>query len=68
MWTDTQLRPFLAITAHYISALDSKEQKIQLNSRLLAFHHLPGKHAGENMAKAVYEILKQAGILTKVGK
>ena len=53
----------MAITAHFLL---KKQGQLTMHTRLLAFHHLPGSHTGENMANAVYNILKAANILTKV--
>ena len=54
---------FLAITAHYIVRRDGH---LVLQNKLLAFRIVEGQHDGENLARIVFTILKEAGLLGKV--
>jgi hypothetical protein len=59
-WTSTNQMSFLGVTAHWIS------ENWDLKQITLDFHHLEGPHSGENLSKALINILKNYGILTKV--
>jgi hypothetical protein len=60
-WTSTTQIPFLGITAHWITA------DWEMKSTIIDFVHLQGPHSGNNLADAFYKVLKDYGILTKVG-
>jgi len=60
-WTSKNQIPFLGITAHWI------DENWKFNQITLEFYHLEGPHSGENLAKAIVKVLKEYGILTKVG-
>lgn len=64
VWTDPFLRPFMALTAHWIARDHTRELK--LTCALIAFYPLPGSHTGENMAAEVMYLLRRAGIVAKV--
>jgi len=54
-WTDPNQSPFMAVTAHWIEAIDEQlpsgpHKKLRLHSDLVGFHHLPGQHTGEHLA------------------
>jgi hypothetical protein len=55
-WTSPNRYAFLAIVAHYI------DDNWKLKELLIGFEVLYGKHTGQNMASAVYEVLKQYDI------
>ena len=47
MWSDPNLSPFMAVTAHWIEAKEVSTPKgpqyeINLRSDLIGFHHVPG--------------------------
>jgi len=58
-WTSVDQRPYMAITAHWISA-DWKLCELLLN-----FHHLPPPHTGGNICTAFCESLGEMGVATK---
>lgn len=64
MWSDPNLRSFMAVTAHYASK--DRNQNLVICSRLVAFRHVSGIHSGENLAKHFFAILKELGVLHKV--
>ena len=64
IWSDLNLRPFLACMAHWIGKGTSTP--LLLKSALIAFHHPPGSHTGINISKALFDILERAGIMAKV--
>jgi hypothetical protein len=63
IWSDILLRPYLAITAHWIA---KKNGFLRLRSALIAFHYLPGSHDGKAICTAVIEMLERADVLTNV--
>lgn len=62
-WSDPNLASFLAITTHFIAR---KNGSLVLCNKLLAFRIIEGTHDGENLARIVFAILKEAGLLGKV--
>jgi hypothetical protein len=50
MWSDPDLKPYMAITGHWIELGTSN--KLTLRAALLAFFYVPGNHNGENLAQA----------------
>jgi len=52
--------PFLGITAHWITT------NWKINSIIIDFVHLQELHSGNNLVDALYKVLKDYGILTKV--
>lgn len=63
LWTDPDLRPFMAITAHWIEDVAGQ---LRLRSNLIAFHHIPGSHTGLNISRIFHEMVKRAGIAENV--
>jgi hypothetical protein len=62
MWSDPNLRPFMAVTAHWIEpktvqTAEGPVTDLQLHADLIAFHNLPGRHTGEHLANALVFIL-----------
>ena len=55
---------FMALTSHFLSRDDSGH--LRLDNRLLAFRVVDGKHDGKNIAKIIFDILKEAHLLGKV--
>ena len=58
-WTSSTMIPFIGVTAHYVDA------SWRLNAALLFFGELPGLHSGENLAKCLYDITVEYGIVNK---
>ena len=72
MWTDPNLTPFMAVTAHWIEAKIQQtnhgpSQKLNLRSDLIGFIRVPGRHNGEHLAQAFIFALSRVGALSKVG-
>jgi hypothetical protein len=71
MWSDPNLTPFMAVTAHWI---ESKVQQttqgpqhiLKLQSDLIGFIRVPGRHDGEHLAQAFVCVVKRMGVLHKV--
>ena len=59
-WTSANLTPFVAITAHYVSA------EWKLCCRLLSFAELPGSHNAKNIGKHLYGVIRLYGLVNKV--
>lgn len=68
VWSDPQLKPYMAITAHYFVRTlgDDGKSNLTYRSRLLAFRHIPASHTGVHLAETFIEALKPFGILHKV--
>jgi hypothetical protein len=54
---------FLALTTHFIVR---ENGRLVLRNRLLAFRIVEGSHSGENLARIIFAIIKDAGLLGKV--
>lgn len=63
VWTDSNQRPFLALTAHYM-VMDGR--RLVMRSRLVMFRHCPETHSGDNMGTYVFAFWKECEILHKV--
>jgi hypothetical protein len=62
-WSDPNLASFLALTAHFVVR---ENGRLVLQNKLLAFRIVEGSHTGENLARIIFTILKDAGLLGKV--
>lgn len=63
MWSDESLRPFIAITAHWISL---EGDSLKMKASLIGFHYFPTSHTGQALAETLLELLDRAGVTTKV--
>lgn len=63
VWTDSNQRPFLACTAHYMAR---EGKHLILRSRLVMFRYCPETHSGDNMGDFIFGLMKECGILHKV--
>ena len=71
MWSDPNLSPFMAVTAHWIEAvpiqtLAGRQFKLNLRYDLFAFLSVPGRHTGDHLAGAFWHVLERLGIAKKV--
>lgn len=71
MWSDPNLNPFMAVTAHWIQAKtiqtpDGPQHILTLRADLIGFHRVPGRHDGEHLAHAFIFITDRIGITHKV--
>ena len=74
MWTDPNLIPYMAVTAHWIQAKPDNSHispgpplyRIGMRADLIGFVHVPGKHDGKHLCLAFYYILERLGIQSKV--
>lgn len=67
IWSSKGLRPFLALTAHWLGRKGESDQII-LRQTLLAFRRIRGAHSGQRLARIVFDILEHAGIERKVSQ
>jgi hypothetical protein len=65
IWSDQNLRPFLAMTAHWVAKVEGTTT-FQLKTALIAFHRLRGRHDGKTLAETVMDILDRAEMTSKV--
>jgi hypothetical protein len=66
IWSDSQLCPFLAVTAHWI-AKESEKEALVLKAALITFHHIPGSHTGMALALKILELIDHAEVKHNVG-
>jgi len=68
MWTDFNLKPYMAVTAHWLewSTSERQQQKLNLRTDLIGFVHVPGSHTGEHLAEVFIWILERLKITKKV--
>lgn len=71
MWSDTNLTPFMAVTAHWIETTiiqtpQGPQHILKLQADLIGFQRVPGCHTGEHLAHAFLFVLKRIGIRSKV--
>ena len=57
------MRPYLALTAHWIA---NEGGSLKLKASLIAFHYFPGSHTGEALAKLLLELLDCTEVTMKV--
>ena len=65
MWSDQNLRPYLAMMAHWIAEVEGTTA-LHLKSALIAFHCLRGRHNGKSLTKVIMQLLDRAGVTMKV--
>ena len=65
-WSSPARDPYLGITVHWVHSTKESPTEWSLRMFLLAFWEVKGNHSGENLAKAVTEIIKAAGLESKV--
>jgi hypothetical protein len=73
MWSDTNLTPFMAVTAHWIETTtvqtpQGPQHILKLQSDLIGFQRCPGRHTGEHLAQAFLHVLERIKITSKVHK
>lgn len=73
LWSDSNLTPFMAVTAHWIEAtmiqtatLDQPQYILKLRAELIGFHHVPGRHNGSHLAHAFLDVIDRLSIDKKV--
>lgn len=65
IWTGSNSRHYLAITAHWIAAAKGTST-LYLKAALIAFHQLRKNHSGRELAETVMCLLDRAGVTVKV--
>lgn len=71
MWSDPNLAPYMAVTAHWLEGRSIKSPAgnytgLTLRSELIGFVHVPNRHTGEHMSKVFLHILDRIDIAPKV--
>lgn len=71
MWSDPNLTPFMAVTAHWIETTPiqtprGQQYMLKLRADLIGFQRVPGNHTGEHLAHAFLHVLDRIGIASKV--
>jgi hypothetical protein len=65
LWSNSNLRPFLALTAHWLGR-DAPGSPLRLKTALFAFHNVMGKHDGKNLADISVHLMDRAGMTANV--
>ncbi|CDO76573.1 hypothetical protein BN946_scf184831.g9 [Trametes cinnabarina] len=65
IWSDQELAAYLAVTAHHICQ-DNSGKTISSCNHLVAFRRVHS-HAGASVAEVIFQYLKDAGLLWKIG-
>jgi hypothetical protein len=65
IWSDHLLRPYLALTAHWIERV-SGTSALDFRMALIAFHRLRGNHRGRTLAKTVMRLIDRVEGTLKV--
>jgi hypothetical protein len=73
-WSDPNQVSFMAVTAHWIQAIEQKtptggvDKKLHLRADLIGFHKLPGRHSGEHLAYCFLFITDRIQVTSKVSE
>ena len=59
IWTDINMKPYMAVTAHW---LQSNNSKLTFCFDLIGFIHIPGSHIGECFAKIFLYLLDHVNL------
>jgi len=65
LWLDSNLRPFLALTAHWLGH-EEPGSNLVLKTALFAFHNVMGKHDGWNLVNISVRLMDHAGMTANV--
>jgi hypothetical protein len=63
IWTDINMKPYMAVTTHW---LEKQQQKIKLRVDLIGFVYIPGSHSGERLAEIFLFIVDRLNLAKKV--
>ena len=71
LWTDLNLSPFMAVTAHWIETKvtqtpEGLQYELKLHAELIGFHRVPGRHDGKHLCQAFLYIIDQLSIASVV--
>lgn len=71
MWSDPNMSPFMAVTAHWIESetvktASSSFTSLKLRSELVGFVHVPVRHSGELLAEAFLYVMDRIKVTGKV--
>jgi hypothetical protein len=68
MWSDPDLKQYMAITAHWLELvkLQGGQTKLTLRTDLIGFVRVHGSHVGEKLAKVFFFIINRVRLVTKV--
>ena len=65
-WSSLARDPYLGVTVHWVHSTPESPTEWTLRTLLLAFREIKGNHSGANLASVVMEIMKAAGLTSKV--
>jgi hypothetical protein len=71
MWSDPNLTPYMAVTAHWIEPTTENtpsgpQTKLNMRTDLVGFHRVPGRHTGHHLAHAFIKVLDRLNVTHKV--
>jgi hypothetical protein len=72
-WSDPNQTSFMAVTAHWIQAIDENtptgsNKKLALRADLIGFHKIPGRHSGEHLGHCFLFIIDCIKVTSKVSE
>ena len=70
-WTDLDLKPYMAVTAHWIQKHSTQtphgsHETLELHADLIGFMSVPGNHSGDCLAEIFMFIINRLKIAKKV--
>jgi hypothetical protein len=71
MWSDPNLSPFMAVTAHWVEKVPVKSSRggpprLKLQVDLIGFIRVPGRHSGSHLSIAFIHVLDRIHVTHKV--
>ena len=69
MWSDGDLKQYMAVTAHWMEqthSTDGQQQQVNLRADLIGFVHVSGSHTGDRLAEVFFFVLNRMRLAKKV--
>ncbi len=71
VWSDQNLVPFMGVTAHRIAVTEINTTAgprvvLKLQSYLIGFYRIPGRHTGDHLAQLLMYVLDRRNITQRV--
>lgn len=72
IWTSGNMTPYVAVTAHWIQAIQVEHvsgpptEELVLRADLIGFRHLPGHHMGKHISQLFLFVTDRIKVTSKV--
>ena len=68
MWSDPDLKPYMAVTAHWLELAQTQggERRLTLKAALIGFLYFPGSHTGDRLAEVLFYIITRMRLVKKL--